>query len=167
MITSSINSWLGAPDRFLMATSTPSLSQPSYTSPNFPSPINCLSLKFFVARDNSSISKRLGSRNDNSTPTCLPTAGYHNRLWTDCSLHWACLFWKPQRNVYGVKVTLNRWIRGSCLRSSWNASFVREAEPYKEDNYPHQCHGSCSSSYYCCKMPWHLVWEALQLSCTV
>uniref|UniRef100_A0A2P2JS77 Uncharacterized protein n=1 Tax=Rhizophora mucronata TaxID=61149 RepID=A0A2P2JS77_RHIMU len=56
-----------------MATSIPSLSKPLYTSPNFPTPIKFISLKFFVAKDNSSIANRLASCRVNSTPTCLPS----------------------------------------------------------------------------------------------
>lgn len=78
IITSLTNSWLGAPGRFLMTTTIPSWSKPLYTSPNFPTPIKLLSLKFFVARDSSSIWNRLVSRIDNSTPACLPTSIYHH-----------------------------------------------------------------------------------------
>ena len=85
IITSSTKSWLGPPNRFLIATNIPSWSKPLYTSPNFPSPIKLMSLKFFVARDNSAISKCLASRKANSTPTFLPTASYEsNKSQNDC-----------------------------------------------------------------------------------
>lgn len=73
-ITSSINSWLGTADRLFIATSIPSWSNPLYTSPNLPWPIKLLSLKPFVAKDNSSMWKGLASCEVNSTPAFFPTA---------------------------------------------------------------------------------------------
>lgn len=149
-ITSSTKSWLGTADRLFIATSIPSWSNPLYTSPNLPWPIKLLSLKPFVAKDNSSMWKRLASCEVNSTPAFFPTASDSDylRIWENkYDICWLNKKWD---------MTLNRWIRRSCVGSCWNKPFTKNTEATNEKQNPHQCHGSCSTSYNCCKSPWHL-----------
>lgn len=146
--TSSIKSWLGAPGRFFIATSIPSWSKPLNTSPNFPCPIKLLSLKLFVARDNSWISNRLASRRLDSIPAVLPTADHpSNWLMNTCLMKEALPLIDDTEYRIKLKMsTLNWWIRRPSLRSSWNAPSAKKAGPYDYNHNPHQCHGSCSTS---------------------